>query len=209
MVSFKFYYSLPFLRELAFSGPPLQVWRERSLRAFIREISNLGLKNARVLDAGCGAGFLSKKIGLYFPHFEITGVDISEPLVRWARSRNNLPNVRFVSQDFLKVEGEYDLIVSMEVLPVVGSRMQEVFVGKMASLLKGGGYAILTHLRPSVYSELYRKYWKVLKIGEIHAIEPTDFLKMVEIYDFSGYYYALDYLEGKYMVVMRRGGRVD
>ncbi len=209
MVSFRFYYSLPFLRELAFSGPPLQIWREKSVRAFIGEISKLGLKRAKILDVGCGAGFLSRKIGFYFHEFEVTGVDLSEALINWARKKNSFPNVEFISQDFLKIEGEYDLIVSMEVLPVIGSRMQEIFVEKMSALLREGGYAIVTHLRPSVYSKLYKKYWEVLKIGEIHAIEPEEFIKMVEIYNFSGYYYALDYLEGKYIVVMRRGGRVD
>ncbi len=209
MVSYKFYYSLPFLRELAFSGPPLQMWREKSVKAFIYHISRLNVREARVLEVGCGGGFLARKIGLFFPDFKVTAIDLSESLIKWAKRKNRLPNVEFLAADFFDIEGEYDIIVSMEVLPVVGQENQMRFVEKMSDLLKVGGHGIITHLRPSVYSRLYRRYWEVLKIGEIHAIEPTEFVKMVEIYNFSGYYYALDYLEGKYIVVMRRGGRVD
>lgn len=202
------YYSLPRLRELAFSGPPLQRWREKSIKSFINILKESGLKRGKLLEVGCGAGFLSRRIGKLFPQFDILAIDLSPELIDWATRRNNLSNVKFEYKDFLEVEGKYDVIIMMEVLPVIGG-YHEKFIGKMYALLNDGGLGIVTHLRPSLYSDFFRKLWMVMKVGEIISIEPESFLKTVEIYGFSAYYYSLDYLEGKYIVVMRRGGRVD
>ncbi len=209
MKSFKeLYYSLPRLRELAFSGPPLQRWREKSVRSFIEILKIIGKRGGRILEVGCGAGFLSRRIGKFFPEFEVLGVDISCELINWAKNKNSLPNVRFECKNFLEVQERYDVIVMMEVFPVLGEN-HERFIKKMYALLNEGGLGIVTHLRPALYSKFFRKLWGLMKVGEITSVEPEDFLKMVEINGFSAYYYSLDYLEGKYIVVMRRGGRVD
>ncbi len=202
------YYSLPRLRELAFSGPPLQRWREKSVKSFIKILKESGLKRGKLLEVGCGAGFLSRRIGKLFPQFDILAIDLSPELISWATRRNKLPNVRFECKDFLQIEGKFDVIMMMEVLPVVGDHHKK-FVEKMHILLNDGGLGIVTHLRPGFYPDFFKNLWRFMKVGEIISTEPESFLKMVEIYGFSAYYYSLDYLEGKYIVVMRRGGRVD
>ncbi len=157
---------------------------------------------------GCGAGFLSRRIGKLFPQFDILSIDLSPELISWAKRKNKLPNVRFECKDFLEIEGKFDVIIMMEVLPVVG-RYHEEFIEKMRDLLDEGGIGIVTHLKPGIYTNIYSRLWKLMKVGKIVSKEPESFLTMVEIYGFSAYYYSLDYLEGKYIVVMRRGGRVD
>ncbi len=202
------YYALPRLRELAFSGPPLQRWREKSVKGIFHILKNSGIKKGKLLEVGCGAGFLARKLGVHFPSLNILAIDISPELINWAKRRKNPPNVNFMVQDFLNFEGEFDVVISMEVMPVIGG-LGDKFLDQFAKVTKPGGLLILTHLRPNIYTRLYRKFWKAFRIGEIVGEHPEEFLKKVEKRGFSGYYYSLDYLEGKYMVVMRRGGRVD
>src|SRR5688572_815515 len=52
------------------------------------------------LDIGCGAGELSLAIARGRPHVQVTGIDISEPLIATARERGaHLPNVAFEVAD--------------------------------------------------------------------------------------------------------------
>ena len=178
------------------------------MKNIIKVLKARDINGGKVLEVGCGAGFLSRKLGEHFPSLNILAIDISPELIRWARKRAKTPNVRFETMDFLRIRGAFDVVIAMEVLPVIGD-LEEKFLEKFRDVTKPGGLLIITHLRPGVYTKFYKKFWDTFKIGRINAVHPDEFIKKVEKWGFSGYYYSLDYLEGKYIVVMRRGGRVD
>jgi SAM-dependent methyltransferase len=71
----------------------------------------------RAVDIGCGAGELSLALARGRPGVQVTGVDVSPPLVETARERSgNLANVRFVLADAAawspEPEAAPDLLVS-------------------------------------------------------------------------------------------------
>jgi len=56
----------------------------------------------RVLDAGCGSGSMSRLIARSFPEAEVTGVDLREQYLEFARQRarsEQLQNVQFQLAD--------------------------------------------------------------------------------------------------------------
>ena len=87
---------------------------------------NLDYNNIRVLDIGCGTGFYAdilKKLGVS----DYTGIDITDAL--FEKHKENLPDFTFIKKDFTteKHEGQYDLIIMIEVLEHIVNDEKFVF----------------------------------------------------------------------------------
>jgi len=70
-----------------------------------------------ILDIGCADGNLTGKIKSEFPKAKVTGVDMYEKSLDFARK--NHPNIEFISADARKLpfkNGQFDVIVAVEVL---------------------------------------------------------------------------------------------
>ncbi|UYO38488.1 class I SAM-dependent methyltransferase [Rhodopseudomonas palustris] len=108
-------------------------------REIIRWCRDLGLQDAKILEVGCGTGWLCQSL-LEFGHVEAT--DLSPDCIRQAQHR--LPQVHFVAGDFSSLEfpaAPYDIVCTLEVLAHVED--QNAFIGKIARLLKPGGTLML------------------------------------------------------------------
>ncbi len=60
--------------------------------------AHYGLDITRVLDLACGTGLLSREIARWAD--AVVGLDASEAMLRQARSRRGIANIRFVQGDF-------------------------------------------------------------------------------------------------------------
>jgi SAM-dependent methyltransferase len=109
----------------------------------VERVSKLIPKNARVLDAGCGAGYSTAYLAVLRPDMTIVGYDVySHPT--WKHlSRRNLA--------FLVAKGrlpfrneEFDCVVSFGV--VEHTNDEGVFLGELNRVLKRGRLNIITHL---------------------------------------------------------------
>lgn len=108
-------------------------------------LRGLGRNDLDILDAGCGTGWLCERLR---PFGTVTGTDLSHEVLDRARAR--LPDVRFVSGDFMALDfgnAAFDVVTSLEVLSHVAD--QPAFVAKLARHLRPGGYLMLaTQNRP-------------------------------------------------------------
>ncbi|MBZ5592662.1 MAG: methyltransferase domain-containing protein [Acidobacteriia bacterium] len=71
----------------------------------------------RVLDAGCGSGYGSAKLGVEAR--EVLGIDVSQEAVDYAREHYQAPNLRFERADCLGIPaaaGSFDLVVAFEII---------------------------------------------------------------------------------------------
>ncbi|EME84274.1 uncharacterized protein MYCFIDRAFT_100904, partial [Pseudocercospora fijiensis CIRAD86] len=95
------------------------------------------IKDARMLDVGCGTGIVTDNLGSRFPHAEVYGLDLSAV----PQLRTRLPNVTFLQGNIVTDKPNsalFDLIFSR--LLVCGLTDWPGYINKSFQLLKPGGY---------------------------------------------------------------------
>jgi 2-polyprenyl-3-methyl-5-hydroxy-6-metoxy-1,4-benzoquinol methylase len=120
--------------------------REKELQAISTDqadvieewIGSLHRRDLKILEVGCGAGWMAERLSRFG---KVTAVDLADEVL--TRAAKRLPQVSFIAGDFmaLDVGGDYDVIVSLEVLSHVVD--QPAFVAKIADLLRPGHYLML------------------------------------------------------------------
>jgi len=106
-------------------------------KIFKKKLLSLANKNKNALDAGCGDGKFVFQIAKYF--LSIIGIDISEELLKIARQKQNIlqvKNIIFKFQDANKTsfsDNSFDLIFS---------RRGPTPFSEFCRLLKSGGYFV-------------------------------------------------------------------
>jgi SAM-dependent methyltransferase len=98
-------------------------------------------RGREVLDLACGSGYGSALIARYGAR-SVTGVDISPAAIDEARSRYDVPNVRFVEGDALaaRVDGPFDVAVSFETIEHVDDPGRAL--DELARVLAPGGVLV-------------------------------------------------------------------
>jgi len=107
--------------------------------AVISLIQSLNRRDLRILEVGCGNGWLAKKM---LPFGTVTGIDISDAAI--AEAMTNVPEATFYSGDALSVnlKEKFDLVVTLETFSHVPD--QPKFVQYIADHLNDGGHTIIT-----------------------------------------------------------------
>jgi 2-polyprenyl-3-methyl-5-hydroxy-6-metoxy-1,4-benzoquinol methylase len=106
----------------------------------LRALRSLNMRAPKILDFGCGTGWLAGILGRFGP---TTGIDLSERAIEKARERYR--DVRFISGDLYDArmqDEKFDVVVSQEVIEHVPD--QPRYLEIIAQLLRPGGYLILT-----------------------------------------------------------------
>jgi len=110
--------------------------------ALLNEFANYLQPNAKVLDAGCGAGvpvakFLSE-------NFDVMGIDFSEKQVELAKK--NVPDATFVCQDMTQLDfpaQSFDGICSFYAIIHIPREEHRTLLENFHHMLKPGGVALL------------------------------------------------------------------
>ena len=95
-------------------------------------------KSIRVLDIGCGAGFLANELALH--GYNVTGLDTSEPTLEVARRHDSTGTVDFRVGDAYQMDfrdGAFDVVCAMDFLEHV--ERPEGIVREVSRVLKAGG----------------------------------------------------------------------
>jgi len=106
-----------------------------------------------ILDLGCGRGWLTNLLSGYGP---IIGIEPIKPVVEYARKM--YPQIEFFSGssgDLLEkgMQGRFDIVVSSEVIEHVPDANKPGFINDIYTLLKPGGFAIITTPRKEAEKE--------------------------------------------------------
>ncbi len=103
-------------------------------------------ENAKVLEIGCGWGALALALARR-PGVQVTGLTLSAQQLTHARRRaSELGLEAWVDlrlQDYRDVEGQYDRIVSIEMLEAVGERYWPRYFETLRQRLRPGGTAVV------------------------------------------------------------------
>lgn len=115
-------------------------WSLARADALLRLIGSLGLENPSILDFGCGSGWFTERLAA---HGTVTGTDLSVKAMEEAKRR--FPAGTFLAGDLFEVDiptAPFDLVVCQQVIAHVVD--QPRLIQRAASLLKPGGYLVLT-----------------------------------------------------------------
>jgi cyclopropane-fatty-acyl-phospholipid synthase len=129
----------------AYFEEPGQSLEEAQLAKYRRLAEKVRLQEGdHVLEIGCGwGGFASVAAGEYGAR--VTGITLSEEQAVYARQRmvdeglDHLVDIRIV--DYREVEGQFDKIVSIEMLEAVGHRFLDTYFEQVDRLLAPDGLA--------------------------------------------------------------------
>ena len=108
---------------------------------------------ATVLEIGCGWGGLANHFARYGS--QVTAISLSDEQLAWARARQD-PSIDFRKQDYRDVRGQYDAIVSVEMVEALGREYWPEFMDCLARNLKPGGRAAIQYI--SMRDELFDAY---------------------------------------------------
>jgi 2-polyprenyl-3-methyl-5-hydroxy-6-metoxy-1,4-benzoquinol methylase len=118
----------------------LNQWALLRGEAILRTLSSLALEQPRIIDLGCGTGWLTEKLAAYGP---VTGIDLSDEAVALARQR--APHINYIAADVFEMplpQEHFDVVISQDVLAHIVD--QQGYITLAARLLKPGGHLIIT-----------------------------------------------------------------
>jgi SAM-dependent methyltransferase len=126
---------------------PLDPLTQRRGDAVVALLRSLALDAPRVLEIGCGNGWLSARLAAIGP---TTAIDLADEVI--ARAREMVPGVTFLAGDATTIDisgAPFDVIVTLETFSHVPS--QPAFIARMAALLEPEGRLIITTQNRWVY----------------------------------------------------------
>ncbi|WP_379546541.1 class I SAM-dependent methyltransferase [Qipengyuania sp. DSG2-2] len=105
-----------------------------------------------VLEIGCGWGGIAGH--MQAQDRDVTAISLSEEQLKWAQDHNPGPEYR--KQDYRDVEGQFDAIVSVEMVEALGREYWPTFMDCVARNLKPGGRAAIQYI--SYRDDLFEDY---------------------------------------------------
>ena len=105
-------------------------------------INNIGNKNLRILDFGCGDGNISFQLAR--EGYRVTAIDVSEEAIQQARILHNHTNITYECKSIgdLSVEEHFDIVVCSEVLEHTTNPLD--VLRSLVSILFQNGFLVIT-----------------------------------------------------------------
>jgi 2-polyprenyl-3-methyl-5-hydroxy-6-metoxy-1,4-benzoquinol methylase len=126
---------------------------EKQLRRVLSIVNSLHLKNARILDAGCGTGMYC--IPLADRGYDVTGIDYSKGLLEIATKKSSSRKIRYDQGNLYNLpykDRSFDIVLNLGVLQCVENHAR--VIEELARVTKKGGYVIISTLRQPRTEEL-------------------------------------------------------
>jgi 2-polyprenyl-3-methyl-5-hydroxy-6-metoxy-1,4-benzoquinol methylase len=120
---------------------------KRRMREILAALADLKIRGAKILEVGCGTGWLSSKLCEFG---SVTAVDLGRQIIETAKT--SYPEIDFRSGDVHTLDlpvNSFDVIVTLETLSHIAD--QPTFVRRLAQLLKPGGFLLITTQNKSVF----------------------------------------------------------
>lgn len=135
------------------------------------------VKNKKVLDIACGEGYGSSILGKKAA--DVTGMDIDEETIKWARKKYASETVRYKVGNIAEIPLEdhsIDVLVSFETIEHVDEELQQQFIKEAKRVLKEDGILIMSSPNKEIYSDKY-DYHNEFHIKEFYFREFVDFIQ--------------------------------
>lgn len=141
---------------------PEQSFEEAQLEKYRHALRTLEAKPGQhILEVGCGWGGFAEVAALEFG-CQVTGLTLSHEQLAWARERAErngfADKAQFVLRDYRDERGQYDHIVSIEMIEAVGESFWPSYFAQLRALLKPEGRVVVQAI--TIADELFSHYRK-------------------------------------------------
>ncbi len=127
---------------------------ERAQRHKMQAIADRVAGCATILEIGCGWGAMAHRLAE--AGAQVTAISLSDEQLAWARASHGAAGIDFRRQDYRDVEGQFDGVVSVEMVEAVGRAYWPTFLDGIARYLKPGGRAAIQYI--AIRDELFDAY---------------------------------------------------
>lgn len=131
-----------------------------------------GRYSDRVLDVGCGIGFVSQ----LYPNFDITGIDISDGML----ANNPYKSVKAAAEAIPFPDNHFDIVICRSLL----HHLEEPMIGlkEMVRVLKPGGKWVCWDPNAGVIASWFRRlFQKTDRFSHLHhSFKDTELFSMIE-----------------------------
>lgn len=106
------------------------------------------IKGKQVLEVGSGRGGGASYIARYLEPAQITGMDLAENAVEFAKKRHHAPNLQYKvgnAEALPFPDSHFDVVINVESSHAYGS--VEKFFSEVARVLRPGGHFLITDMR--------------------------------------------------------------
>jgi SAM-dependent methyltransferase len=119
---------------------------QRQRDAAISVVGQRGQRDLRILDVGCGTGWLGNSL---VPFGRVWGIDLSPSAIAEGTQRH--PAMSLICGEFMDTDlpGPFDLVLSADALPFMPDH--EAFFQRLTSLVKPGGMVLLMTPNPVIW----------------------------------------------------------
>jgi tRNA (cmo5U34)-methyltransferase len=146
--------------------------------------------DVRVLDLGCGTGFLLEMIREENPDALLTGIDSSPEMLAIARTKPALADASLLLRDFRNTwpEGSFDVVIMASCMFQIPRGERIRLIGRISRVLSEGGRFICGEMfRPENEWEegIYRAHWRQYMRSQGLSAESAEWMigKRDEVYD--------------------------
>lgn len=156
-------------RQYAWCREHLFADHTQQIACAIEPLLNGGTYPLYLVEAGCGPGFYSRRLAARFPQLQITGIDLSEPLLHRAREKagtSGLLNCKFLRADALSLAqhpNQVDAVIASRLFLILSEPVRAMaaifqalrpggvcFIAEPTSALRASVPLILMRLTESV-----------------------------------------------------------
>lgn len=139
---------------------PDECLESAQLRKYRRILQQLDLKPGQIiLEVGCGWGGFAEVAATEFD-CRVLGITLSPSQLAFARERavcgGFADKVQLELCDYRDVKGQYDHVVSIEMIEAVGERFWPTYFAQLSSLLKPGGRCVVQSI--TIADHLFARY---------------------------------------------------
>jgi ubiquinone/menaquinone biosynthesis C-methylase UbiE len=172
-----------FLSDNRFNNPDFaKSYADKHLKMSINIADKLAVKlrrkdfdKGRVLDSGCGPGFVTIELAKKFVACEFVGVDLSDPILEIAENNNQkeilTERVKFLKADVQDIpfpDNYFDLVININMLHLVAEPV--IMLNEIDRVLKPDGFFFITDLRKSILGFLEKEIKSVFAVEEAKKI---------------------------------------
>ncbi|MDN4594266.1 malonyl-ACP O-methyltransferase BioC [Polycladomyces subterraneus] len=128
----------------------------------MQTLSERDVRVERILEIGCGTGYLTQLLAERYPSAAITAVDLAENMVKAARDRlGHEATVHFLIGDAETMEWDetFDLIISNATVQWFGA--PEHSFRALIDHLQPGGWIVFSTFGPDTFQELHQQFREV------------------------------------------------